>query len=179
MKHWFSKLAVLALVALPLAAETGHLRIRSSPVGAGLFVDGKYVGPAGRFSVPEKWPVEAGSHEITLKDPRYEDFTAKVDVKSGKTTKLRAKLKKLEEPKGPFGRLRLKGGEPESFWSVAQGDTGRQLVAHFRGGLGDIRPAPAQMKFVGQVAVKSVLVDFRTVEQRAHERGLTARGVLQ
>ena len=124
MKHWLSPLAVLALVALPLAAETGHLRIRSSPVGAGLFVDGKYVGPAGRFSVPEKWPVEAGSHEITLKDPRYEDFSAKVDVKSGKTTKLRAKLKKLEEPKGPFGRLRLKGGEPESFWSVAQGDTG-------------------------------------------------------
>ena len=43
MKHWFSPLAVLALVALPLAAENGHLRIRSSPVGAGLFVDGKYV----------------------------------------------------------------------------------------------------------------------------------------
>jgi hypothetical protein len=124
MKHWFSPLAVLALLALPLAAETGYVRVRSSPVGAGLFVDGKYVGPAGRFSVPEKWPVESGSHEISLKDPRYEDFSTKLEVKPGKTTKLRAKLKKLDPPKGPFGRLRLKGGEPESFWSVAQGDTG-------------------------------------------------------
>ena len=60
MKSWFSSLAVLALAALPLTAETGYLRVRSSPIGAGLFVDGKYVGPAGRFSVPEKWPVEAG-----------------------------------------------------------------------------------------------------------------------
>jgi len=124
MKSWFSSLAVLALAALPLTAETGYLRVRSSPIGAGLFVDGKYVGPAGRFSVPEKWPVEAGSHEISLKDPRYEDFGAKIDVKAGKTTKLRAKLKKREVPQGPFGRLRLRGGEAESFWSVAQGDTG-------------------------------------------------------
>ncbi len=124
MKHWFSPLAVLALLALPLAAETGYVRVRASPTGAGLFVDGKYVGPAGRFSVPEKWPVEAGSHEIVLKDPRYEDFTAKVDVTAGKTSKMRAKLKKRDVPQGPFGRLRLRGGEPESFWSVAQGDTG-------------------------------------------------------
>ena len=62
---------------------------------------------------------------------------------------------------------------------VAQGDAGRQLVAHFRRSFGDVRTTPAQMEFVGQVAVKSVLVDFRTVEQCAHERGLTARGVLQ
>lgn len=124
MKNWLHSLAMLAVLAFPLAAETGYLRVRSSPTGAGLFVDGKYVGPAGRFTVPEKWPVEAGTHEVTLRDPRYEDFTTKVEIKAGETTKVRAKLKKAEEPKGPFGRLRLKGGEPESFWSVAQGDTG-------------------------------------------------------
>ena len=75
------------------------IRVRSGPRGAGLFVDGKYVGPAGRFSVPESYAIEAGSHEITLKDPRYEDFTTKVDVKAGKTNKLSAKMKKKEEPK--------------------------------------------------------------------------------
>jgi hypothetical protein len=100
------------------------IRVRSTPRGAGLFVDGKYVGPAGRFSVPESYSIEAGSHEITLKDPRYEDFSAKLDAKSGKTNKLTARMKKKEPPKGPFGRLRLKGGESESFWSVAAGDIG-------------------------------------------------------
>lgn len=118
--------ALLSMMALPLMAADGDtkIRVRSGPRGAGLFVDGKYIGPAGRFSVPESYIITPGSHDIALKDPRYEDFTTKVDAKAGKTTKLSAKLKKKEEPKGPFGRLRLKGGEAESFWSVAAGDIG-------------------------------------------------------
>jgi hypothetical protein len=117
---------LLCGLTLPLMAAGGDtkIRVRSGPRGAGLFVDGKYVGPAGRFSVPESYAIEAGSHDITLKDPRYEDFNAKIDAKAGKTTKLSAKMKKKEPPKGPFGRLRLKGGEAESFWSVAAGDIG-------------------------------------------------------
>ncbi|MFN0102861.1 MAG: PEGA domain-containing protein [Bryobacteraceae bacterium] len=117
---------LLSAMTLPLMAASGDtkIRVRSGPRGAGLFVDGKYVGPAGRFSVPETYTVEPGSREITLKDPRYEDFTAKIDAQAGKTTKLSAKMKKKEDPKGPFGRLRLKGGESESFWSVAAGDIG-------------------------------------------------------
>lgn len=117
--------ALLCAFTLPLMAADGDtkIRVRSGPRGAGLFIDGKYVGPAGRFTVPESYPIEPGSHEITLKDPRYEDFTTKVDAAAGKTTKISAKLKK-KEVKGPFGRLRLKGGESESFWSVAAGDIG-------------------------------------------------------
>ena len=118
--------ALLSVMTLPLLAADGDtkIRIRSGPRGAGLFVDGKFIGPAGRFSVPESYPIEPGSHEVVLKDPRYEDFSTKIDVKAGGTTKLSAKMKKKEPPKGPFGRLRLKGGEPESFWSVAAGDIG-------------------------------------------------------
>lgn len=123
------KVKLFTLVAISLStvlAADGDtfLRVRSSPRGAGVFVDGKYVGPAGRFSVPEKYAIEPGSHEITLKDPRYEDTTIKLDAKAGKTNKIGAKLKKKEPPKGPFGRLRLRGGEAESFWSVAAGDIG-------------------------------------------------------
>jgi PEGA domain len=117
-------LFVLAATAALCFAETGNLKVKASPTGAGLFVDGKYVGPAGRFTLAESYPVEAGTHEIVLRDPRFEDFKASVTVTAGKTTKLRAKMKRMEEPKGPFGRLRLRGGESESFWSVAQGDTG-------------------------------------------------------
>ena len=126
MRLQLFSVALLAVIALPLTAADGDtkIRVRSGPRGAGLFIDGKYIGPAGRFSVPEKYIIEPGSHEITLKDPRYEDFTVKVDAKAFKTTKLSAKLKKKEAPKGPFGRLRLKGGESESFWSVAAGDIG-------------------------------------------------------
>ncbi|MBM3785421.1 MAG: PEGA domain-containing protein [Acidobacteria bacterium] len=131
----FSVVALTALTLPLFAADGTYVRIRSSPRGAGVFVDGKYVGPAGRFTVPEKYAIEPGSHEITLKDPRYEDFTLKVDAKAGQTTKVGAKMKKKEEPKGPFGRLRLKGGESESFWSVATGDIGAvylngMFVAH-------------------------------------------------
>lgn len=113
-------------MTLPLLAADGEtfIRVRSSPRGAGLFVDGKYVGPAGRFTVPEKYPIEPGTHEISLKDPRYEDFNTKMEIRAGQTNKLGAKLKKKTPPQGPFGRLRLKGGPPESFWSVAAGDTG-------------------------------------------------------
>lgn len=59
-------------MTLPLMADDGDtkIRVRSGPRGVGLFVDGKYVGPACRFSVPEKDPIEPGSYEITLKDPR-------------------------------------------------------------------------------------------------------------
>ena len=104
--------AVLSVLSLPVLAADGegYIKIRSGPRGAGIFLDGKYVGPAGRFSVPERYAVAPGSHEIVLKDPRYEDFSGKIEVKPGKTAKMSAKLKRKPDPPGPFGRLRMKGG---------------------------------------------------------------------
>lgn len=106
------------------AQGSGYVKAVGKPGNAALFVNGTYAGPASRFTVPEKYPAAAGEVEITLRDPRYEDFTAKVAVRAHKTTKLRYALKKREEPHGPFGRFRLKGGEEPSFMSVAAGDTG-------------------------------------------------------
>lgn len=117
-------LALAASGGALMAADTGKIRARGGPTGAGLFIDGKYVGPAGRFTVPESYEVAPGEHEVKLSDPRYEDYTTKVTVTAGKTAKIKYKLKKLEPPKGPFGRLRLGGGEPESFISVTAGDVG-------------------------------------------------------
>jgi len=124
------KLLTLALGTLLIsgfvfgAAEEGYIKARGKPTGAGLFVDGKYIGPAGRFTVPEKYKVAAGEHEISLKDPRYEDFGAKVTVRPNKTSKIGYKMKKFAPPKGPFGRLRFGGDGSESFISVTSGDTG-------------------------------------------------------
>jgi len=116
--------AVCLMTAATMAsAQDGYIKARGKPGAAGVFVDGKYLGPSERFTVPEKYPVAPGDHEVVLKDPRYEDFTVKVVVKAHKTTKINFHSKKLTPPQGPFGRLRFGGGEKESFISVAQGDT--------------------------------------------------------
>jgi hypothetical protein len=118
--------ATLAAVAVvpALAQETGYIKARGKPGDAGVFINGQYVGPAVRFTVPEKYPSPAGEVEVTFKDPRYEDYTTKVTVRLKKTTKIHYALKPVEPAKPPFGRLRLGGGEPESFMSIATGDTG-------------------------------------------------------
>jgi len=115
-------------VAPALAQETGYIKARGKPGDAGVFINGQYVGPAVRFTVPEKYPAPAGEVEVTFKDPRYEDYTTKVTVRLKKTTKIHYALKPVEPAKPPFGRLRLGGGEPESFMSIAAGDTGAVFI---------------------------------------------------
>jgi hypothetical protein len=132
-RHTTIRLAVLAMAAAlsvtSLAAqETGYVKARGKPGGAGVSINGKFAGPAYRFTVPEKYPAPAGEVEVSFKDPRYEDYTTKVTVRPGKTTKLHYALKKLPEPKGPFGRFRLGGGEPESLISIAAGDVGAVYI---------------------------------------------------
>jgi len=118
----------LVVVAAATAQDTGYIKARGKPGDAGVFVNGQYVGPASRFTVPEKYPAPAGEVEISFKDPRYEDYTTKVTVRPKKTTKLHYSLKPVEPAKPPFGRFRLGGGEPESFASVAAGDTGAVYI---------------------------------------------------
>lgn len=122
------KRLVLALVvvgsAIPSFAQDGSIVAKGKPGNAGVFVDGKYLGPASRFTVAEKYAVPAGEREITIKDPRYEDFTTKVTVNPKKKTTIRFSLTPAKPAEGPFGLLRLGGDGPESFMSVASGDTG-------------------------------------------------------
>lgn len=123
MRIWTLLIALTLTFTLGLAAaDTGYIKARGKPGRAGIFVDGKYLGPAVRFSVPEKYAVEPGDHEVTFKDPRYEDYTTRVTVTAKKTTKISFKLKPVEPAKPPFGRLRFGGGVQESFISVASGD---------------------------------------------------------
>ena len=122
-------IAAAALTVSSLAAEeTGHIKARGKPSNAGVFINGKYIGPAYRFTVPEKYEAPVGEVEVTFKDPRYEDFTTKVSVKAKKTTKIKYALKPMTPAQPPFGRLRLGGGEPESFISVTAGDVGAVYI---------------------------------------------------
>jgi hypothetical protein len=122
--------ATLGALALTCATaqETGYVKARGKPGDAGVFINGQYVGPASRFTVPEKYATPAGDVEVSFKDPRYEEYTTKVTVRAKKTTHIKYSLKKLEEPKPPFGRFRLGGGEAESFISIAAGDTGAVYI---------------------------------------------------
>ena len=118
----------LVVVAAATAQDTGYIKARGKPGDAGVFVNGQYVGPASRFTVPEKYSAPAGEVEVTFKDPRYEDYTTKVTVRPKKTTKLHYSMKRIEPAKPPFGRFRLGGGELESFMSIAAGDTGAVYI---------------------------------------------------
>jgi len=128
MRRFEALVAILVAVPVLCAQDTGYVKARGNPGSAAVFINGKYIGPAERFTVPEKYATPAGETEVTLREPRYEDYTTKVTVTARKTTKIHYSLKKLPVPEPPFGRFRLGGGEPESFLSVATGDTGAVYI---------------------------------------------------
>lgn len=104
---------------LPLAVQgqgTGSLRVKANPGRAGVFVDGKYLGPAANFKMTRTYQVAAGEHELKLVDPRYEEYTAKITIQPGKKTTVAETLKELPAPKPPFGRLRTEN--PDKFAAV-------------------------------------------------------------
>jgi len=87
--------------------DTGFLKTKVDPGRAGVFVDGKYVGPAANFRIGRKYALPAGQHEVKLVEPRYEEFSTTVTITAGKTTVLRQAMKALPPATGPFGRLRV------------------------------------------------------------------------
>ncbi len=100
--------------------DIGYLKTSVNPGRAGVFIDGKYVGPSANFRIDRKYAVSAGEHEVRLSDPRYEDVVQKVTITPGKTTKLQATLKPLPAPQPPFGRLRTIS--PDKFAAVYVND---------------------------------------------------------
>lgn len=114
----FLSSALLFCCALPVAAQpgNGYLKAKVSPGRAGVFIDGKYVGPAANFGMARKYTVPVGGHEVKLIDPRYEEVTTQVQIAAGKTTVIAETLKALPLAKPPFGRLRVE--TPDKFTAV-------------------------------------------------------------
>jgi PEGA domain len=101
--------ALLAVATMPLAAQqntNGFLVSRVKPGRAGVFVDGKYLGPAANFRVARKYSVPAGEHEVRFVDPRYQEIIMKVTIESGREKELLATLTPVPLAQPPFGRLR-------------------------------------------------------------------------
>ncbi|MGO9261814.1 MAG: PEGA domain-containing protein [Bryobacteraceae bacterium] len=91
--------------------DTAYLRTNVDPGRTGVFLDGKYLGPAANFRVGRKYAVPPGQHEVTLVDPRFEDFKATLTFEAGKTQHLVQTMKPLPPPKPPFGMIRTVGFE--------------------------------------------------------------------
>ncbi len=104
-------LGLLLLTGSLAFGQTGNLKVKTTTGRAGVFVDDKYVGPAGNFGIARTYAVTPGDHTITLREPRYEVATAKVTIVAGKTATVHQDLKPLPLPKGPFGRLRVQNAE--------------------------------------------------------------------
>jgi len=109
---------LVAVCSFPVVGQqnTGYLKTKVDPGRAGVFIDGKYVGPAGDFGVGRKYTVVAGDHEVRLSEPRYEDVVTKVTIQPGRTAKLAETMKALPAAKPPFGRLRTIA--PDKFAAV-------------------------------------------------------------
>lgn len=100
-------LLVTVAVTPTLAQEnTGHLKVKVNPGRAGVFIDGKYVGPAANFRVGRKYAVLSGDHEVRLSEPRYEDLVTKIRIEPGKTTTLKQTMRSVPVAQPPFGALR-------------------------------------------------------------------------
>jgi hypothetical protein len=104
---------VILLSGFSVSAQeggTGYLKVKANPGRAGVFVDDKYLGPAANFRFTRKYAVPAGEHDLTLRDPRYQDFSTKVKIEAGKTTTISESLQPATLASPPFGILRVQGG---------------------------------------------------------------------
>lgn len=91
-------------------ATTGRLKVKAEPGRAGVFVDGKYLGPAANFKRARTYTLPAGTHQVLLREPRYRDVTTTVTIDAGKTTEVKQKLEAVPLDSGPWGKLKTKAG---------------------------------------------------------------------
>ncbi len=105
-------LAAIILASLTCAAaDNGKLKTEVEPGRAGVFIDGKYVGPAANFKIARTYAVAAGEHEVKLEDPRYQEIVKKVPIAAGKTTVMKEIMVALSPAKPPFGKLRVENAD--------------------------------------------------------------------
>jgi hypothetical protein len=120
--------AVMFLIAIsPVHAQqagSGFLKVKADPGRAGVFVDGKYLGPAANLGRARKYAVAAGEHELVLRDPRYEESKSTVKIQAGGTTTVSQALQPRKLASPPFGTLKTVGFEKYAAVYVNEGFMG-------------------------------------------------------
>ncbi len=100
-------LLVSSVALMGQSRDTAYLKVKANTGRAGVFVDGKYLGPAANFRVAKKYAVTPGKHEIKLSEPRFKEAVVTEDFQAGKTTVIKQTLEPLPLATGPFGVLRV------------------------------------------------------------------------
>ena len=93
-------IALLSTAAVLTAqqGDTAYLKTNVNPGRAGVFVDGKYVGPAGNFRIGRKYALPAGQHQIKLVDPRFEEHVGENQRNRGDKAKGSCKESQADGP---------------------------------------------------------------------------------
>jgi hypothetical protein len=163
-----------AAAAIPLLAQqnSGHLKTDVYPGRAGVFVDGKYLGPAGNLGLARTYALPAGEHEVRLSEPRYKEVVTTVTIQPGKTTSLVESMnwaagywfppedlwEALPPARPPFGRLRTIC--PDKFAAV-------YVDGRFMGHAGEFNnPTQGLLLNPGEYAVKIVPEGKTGTEER-------------
>lgn len=119
-KRWFllrfsvASLLLLLLAFSPISAQqagSGFLKVKANPGRAGVFVDGKYVGPAANFGMARKYAVAVGEHEVILREPRYQEYKTTVKIEAGRTATVSYSMQPRPLATPPFGKLKAAGFE--------------------------------------------------------------------
>jgi hypothetical protein len=108
--------SLLCASALFAQSNEGYLKVKADPGRAGVFLDGKYLGPARNFGFARRYTVPAGEHELRLEEPRYEPFVTHVTVTAKKTTTVSEAMKPLPAPEPPFGMIHTE--YPDKFAAI-------------------------------------------------------------
>lgn len=147
--NYSKRIAILCTAALAGACGTAfaqkgdaYLKTKVNPGRAGVFIDGKYVGPAANFKVARKYAASPGQHEIKFVDPRYEEATTTVTLQAGKTTVVSETLKPLAPAKPPFGRIRTES--PDKYAAVYVNDKFYGHAGEFNNGVQGILVPPGE-----------------------------------
>ena len=161
-------IGVLVLLSMTgaLSAQQAYLKTSVNPGRAGVFVDGKYLGPAANFRMSRKYALPPGKHEVKLVDPRFEEFSTTVELTAGKTTKLSETLKPLPPPQGPLGGLRT---------PISEKYAPVYVNGHFCGHAGEFNNASQRMMLpVGEYDVRVERTSGGPIEQKVKiEEGKT------
>jgi OmpA family/PEGA domain len=121
----FILVLAFALGAGATFAQDGKLKIKVTPPQAYVFVDGKPAEHEGGRTIS----LAAGKHTIAAVNYGYKIWSQDVNIESGKTTDLDAKLEAYGGTvNGPWGRVYL-GGEPHAA-VLANGTTPGYYVGH-------------------------------------------------
>jgi PEGA domain len=162
-------------VAIPASAQqaTGTLKVKANPGRAGVFVDGKYLGPAANFGMARHYPLAPGKHELILRDPRYEEYKADITIDAGKTTTISQALQARQPAKPPFGTLRTVGFEKYAAVFANGGYMGHtdEFNAPAQGLL--LNPGDYEVKIVSQAG--TTLLEQKITLQADHVEVLKAK----